>query len=121
MSTLVGGLGISHTPSMGLEWDRAREPDGRPGPRWQQWFDGAALVKRAVDEMHADHMVVVYNDHLNYFDLDNDPDTLNEIDSNVDLGEEFTNMILTSTGYSASSRVIRTADELMQQLLVLGR
>ena len=42
-------------------------------------------------------------------------------ESNVDLGEEFTNMILTSTGYSASSRVIRTADELMQQLLVLGR
>lgn len=41
--------------------------------------------------------------------------------SNVDLGEEFTNMILTSTGYSASSRVIRTADELLQQLLVLGR
>jgi len=41
--------------------------------------------------------------------------------SNVDLGEEFTKMILTSTGYSASSRVIRTADQLMQQLLVLGR
>lgn len=41
--------------------------------------------------------------------------------SNVDLGEEFTQMILTSTGYSAASRVIRTADELMQQLLVLGR
>jgi flagellar hook protein FlgE len=41
--------------------------------------------------------------------------------SNVDLGQEFTQMILTSTGYSASSRVIRTADELMQQLLVLGR
>lgn len=41
--------------------------------------------------------------------------------SNVDLGEEFTQLILTSTGYSASSRIIRTADELMQQLLVLGR
>lgn len=41
--------------------------------------------------------------------------------SNVDLSEEFIRMILTSTGYSASSRVIRTADELMQQLLVLGR
>lgn len=41
--------------------------------------------------------------------------------SNVDLGEEFTNMILTSTGYSASSRVITTADEMLQQLLVLGR
>lgn len=41
--------------------------------------------------------------------------------SNVDLGAEFINMILSSTGYSASSRVIRTADELLQQLLVLGR
>lgn len=41
--------------------------------------------------------------------------------SNVDLGQEFINMILTSTGYSASSRVIRTADELLQQLMVLGR
>jgi flagellar hook protein FlgE len=41
--------------------------------------------------------------------------------SNVDIGEEFIKMILASTGYSASSRVIRTADELMQQLLVLGR
>lgn len=41
--------------------------------------------------------------------------------SNVELGNEFIQMILASTGYSASSRVIRTADELMQQLLVLGR
>lgn len=41
--------------------------------------------------------------------------------SNVDLGQEFTNLILASTGYSASSRVIRTVDELMQQLLVLGQ
>ncbi len=41
--------------------------------------------------------------------------------SNVDLGAEFTKMILTSTGYSASSRIIRTADELLQQLMVLGR
>ncbi len=41
--------------------------------------------------------------------------------SNVDLGQEFIDLITTSTGYSASSRIIRTADELMQQLLVLGR
>lgn len=41
--------------------------------------------------------------------------------SNVDLGQEFIDLILTSTGYSASSRIIQTTDELMQQLLVLGR
>ncbi len=41
--------------------------------------------------------------------------------SNVDLGKEFTDMILTQTGYSASARVISTTDELMQELLLLGR
>lgn len=41
--------------------------------------------------------------------------------SNVDLAAEFINMITASTGYSASSRVISTTDQLMQQLLVIGR
>ncbi|HVZ92880.1 MAG TPA: flagellar hook-basal body complex protein [Phycisphaerales bacterium] len=41
--------------------------------------------------------------------------------SNVDLSQEFINMILTTTGYSAASRIITTSDQLIQQLLVLGR
>jgi flagellar hook protein FlgE len=41
--------------------------------------------------------------------------------SNVDLSQEFINMILASTGYSAASRVITTTDELIDQLLILGR
>lgn len=41
--------------------------------------------------------------------------------SNVDLSQEFINMIMASTGYSASSRVISTTNELIQQLLVVGR
>jgi flagellar hook protein FlgE len=41
--------------------------------------------------------------------------------SNVDLSQEFINMILASTGYSAASRVITTTDELITQLLSLGR
>lgn len=41
--------------------------------------------------------------------------------SNVDLSNEFIKMVQASTGFSANSRVIRTVDELMQQLLVLGR
>jgi flagellar hook protein FlgE len=41
--------------------------------------------------------------------------------SNVDLSQEFIDMILASTGYSAASRVITTTDELMTQLLALGR
>nr|MCU0689361.1 flagellar hook-basal body complex protein [Phycisphaerales bacterium] len=41
--------------------------------------------------------------------------------SNVDLSNEFINLILSSTGYSAASRVISTSDQLLQQLLVIGR
>jgi flagellar hook protein FlgE len=41
--------------------------------------------------------------------------------SNVDLSTEFVNMILSSTGYSAAGRVITTTDELLEQLLILGR
>lgn len=41
--------------------------------------------------------------------------------SNVDLANEFTNMILTTTGYAASSRVITTSDQLLQQLTQLIR
>jgi flagellar hook protein FlgE len=41
--------------------------------------------------------------------------------SNVDLSQEFINMILTSTGYSASSRVITVTDQLIDELLLLVR
>ncbi len=41
--------------------------------------------------------------------------------SNVDLGGEFINLIVSSTGYSASSRVIQTADQLLQELLSIAR
>ena len=37
--------------------------------------------------------------------------------SNVDLSKEFTNLITDSTGFTASSRVITTADQLITALL----
>jgi flagellar hook protein FlgE len=37
--------------------------------------------------------------------------------SNVNISQEFVNLIIASTGYSASSRVISTADQLIQELL----
>ena len=41
--------------------------------------------------------------------------------SNVDLSEEFTNMIVTQRGFQASSRSITTADQMLQELLALKR
>lgn len=41
--------------------------------------------------------------------------------SNVDLSEEFINLIIASTGFSAASRVISTSDELITELLNTSR
>ncbi|MFP4373548.1 MAG: flagellar hook protein FlgE [Spirochaetaceae bacterium] len=41
--------------------------------------------------------------------------------SNVDLAEQFTDMIVTQRGFQASSRTITTSDEMLQELLTLKR
>ena len=41
--------------------------------------------------------------------------------SNVDLSREFIGLITASTGFSAAGRVVRTADDLLQELLLLVR
>jgi len=41
--------------------------------------------------------------------------------SNVDIAEQFVDLVITSTGFTASSRVITTADELLQQLINIAR
>ena len=41
--------------------------------------------------------------------------------SNVDLGQEFTNLVIAQRGFQANSRVISTSDELLQELVNLKR
>jgi flagellar hook protein FlgE len=41
--------------------------------------------------------------------------------ANVDLAEQFTDMIVTQRGFQASSRTITTADQMLQELLTLKR
>jgi len=41
--------------------------------------------------------------------------------SNVDLSKEFINLIIASTGFTASSRVISTSDQLLTELLNSSR
>lgn len=41
--------------------------------------------------------------------------------SNVDLSQEFTDMIVTQRGFQANSRIITTSDEMLQELVMLKR
>ncbi len=68
MARLIGGIGISHTPSMGVEYDRGLAQGW--APEWKVWFDGVQPVRDWLARMRPDQVVVVYNDHLNHFDFD---------------------------------------------------
>jgi len=68
MSRIVGGIGISHTPSMGSEFDRGMREGFSPA--WKLWFDGTRPVKAWLEAMRPDQIVVIYNDHLNFFEFD---------------------------------------------------
>ncbi|MDV8128853.1 hypothetical protein R4P71_30330 [Rhodococcus sp. IEGM 1304] len=86
MARVIGGIGISHTPSMGIEYDSAEGGALAFTPEWQPWFDGTRPVRDLVAELDPDHMVVIYNDHLNYFTLDNYPTLA------IGVGNEFPQM-----------------------------
>lgn len=68
MAKIIGGFAISHTPSMGIEYDKGMANGF--SPRWQPWFDGTRPMKEWLAKMRPDRMVIVYNDHLNHFDFD---------------------------------------------------
>ena len=65
MARVIGGFGVSHSPSMGYEYDKGIA--GKFDPRWKIWHDGLQPVKRWLAEAKPDQIVIVYNDHLNHF------------------------------------------------------
>lgn len=67
MSTVLGGIGIAHTPSMGYQYDKGQT--GAWDPAWQPWFEGTRPVRDWLEAKSPTHLVIVYNDHMNYFDL----------------------------------------------------
>ena len=42
MAQVIGGFGVSHSPSMGYEYDKGIA--GKFDPRWKIWFDGLQPV-----------------------------------------------------------------------------
>jgi aromatic ring-opening dioxygenase catalytic subunit (LigB family) len=68
VARIIGGIGVSHTPSMGVEYDRGVSEGWTP--EWKPWFDGTRQVKDWLARARPDQVVIVYNDHLNHFHFD---------------------------------------------------
>jgi len=71
MSVIAGGIGIAHTPSMGYQYDKGFA--GVWEPSWKLWYDGTRPVRDWLAQIEPTHLIVIYNDHMNYFDLSTYP------------------------------------------------
>lgn len=69
MARIIGGLGTSHVPSIGVALDRGLAD----GPDWKPLFEGYAMPQQWMRDHKPDIAVVIFNDHGNSFFLDRVP------------------------------------------------
>ena len=69
MAKIIGGIGTSHVPSVGVVYDQGRTEE----PAWKPLFDGYKPVQKWIKENEVDVAVVVYNDHGGDFFFDKYP------------------------------------------------
>src|SRR5215510_1122150 len=60
MGRIVGGIGLSHVPSVGPAYDRGKQQD----PAWKPLFDAYIPVRTWLEKLGPDVAIVVYNDHV---------------------------------------------------------
>jgi len=66
MAEIVGGIGTSHTPTIGFAFDTHKEAD----PVWAPIFEGYEPVKRWLADKAPDVLFYIYNDHMTSFFID---------------------------------------------------
>jgi catalytic LigB subunit of aromatic ring-opening dioxygenase len=66
MARIIGGIGTSHVPTIGVAYDRGKQSD----PAWAPLFEGYKPVARWLAEHKPDALVFFYNDHLTSFFFD---------------------------------------------------
>ncbi|MFV0244001.1 MAG: gallate dioxygenase [Qingshengfaniella sp.] len=69
MARIVGGIGASHSPTIGFAKDTHKEND----PAWAPIFEGFGKVRNWVNEQKIDVLFLIYNDHVTSFYFDHYP------------------------------------------------
>ncbi len=66
MARIVGGIGASHSPTIGFAKDTGKQND----PAWKPIFDGFDAIRAWVHEKKVDVLFMIYNDHVTSFFFD---------------------------------------------------
>jgi len=67
MARIIGGIGTSHVPTIGVAYDKGRQAD----PAWAPLFEGYRPVAKWLADKQPDVLLFFYNDHATtmFFDL----------------------------------------------------
>lgn len=84
MAKIIGGIGTSHVPTIGLAYDRQRQDD----PAWAPLFEGYKPVAKWLEERKPDVLVFFYNDHANSFFFDCYPTFAIGVSPEFDMADE---------------------------------
>ncbi|GKY88025.1 gallate dioxygenase [Sinisalibacter aestuarii] len=66
MARIIGGIGASHSPTIGFAKDTGKQND----PAWKPIFDGFDVVRGWVQDKKIDVLFMIYNDHITSFFFD---------------------------------------------------
>jgi gallate dioxygenase len=66
MARIIGGIGASHSPTIGFAKDTHKEKD----PVWAPIFEGFAEIRNWVKDKRIDVMFMIYKDHITSFFFD---------------------------------------------------
>ncbi len=66
MARIIGGIGASHSPTIGYAKDTGKQHD----PAWKPIFDGFDAIRGWVKDKKVDVLFTIYNDHITSFFFD---------------------------------------------------
>ncbi len=66
MAKLIGGIGASHSPTIGYAKDNNKDND----PGWKPIFTGFQVVQEWVEKQKVDVLFMIFNDHITSFFFD---------------------------------------------------
>lgn len=84
MAKIIGGIGTSHVPTIGVAYDKGKQDD----PAWAPLFKGYKPVADWLAEKKPDALVFFYNDHATTFFFDLYPTFALGIGERFDIADE---------------------------------
>ena len=84
MATIIGGLAVSHTPTIGFAFDTNKQAD----PVWAPIFESFRPVQQWLADKKPDALVYIFNDHVTSFFFDHYSAFALGIDSSYAVADE---------------------------------